>query len=272
MNKDCFKACCVALDARPDDLPEEVDCEVINKAPEEGFYLLQKAGIWQLYHREFGSHYIDFSSNYYRRRGGIEYLPKAIKLPKNSVIIDATAGWARDSWLLAYRGYRVCLFEKNPFLYLLLKQALNCAKNNPDIAEIAARFHLYYGDSIELLAQLLVEREQFDVSAHKETLNSVENIKDLTTLFKVQAVYLDPMYPARQKSAKVKQDMQILHALLPQSTLFEHQALFNAASAFMQKVSGKIVVKRPKNAEFLADNIPHHSLTAPNTRYDIYLP
>lgn len=175
---------------------------------------------------------IDFGSAYYRARGGVEYLPRAFRGVND--IGDATAGWGRDAWLLAYRGFRVTLYERNPYLHVLLQQALNEALQQAQTAAVAQRMQFRAGDACDVLGQ------------H-------------------EAIYLDPMYPARKKSAKVGLEMQVLQDLLHSQPSDEEALLLRA-----RQQAARVVVKRPQNAPFLALQPPHHSIDAPNTRYDVY--
>ena len=52
--------------------------------------------------------------------------------------IDATAGMGEDAFLLAAQGYEVTLYEQNPVVAVLLKDALRRAKKHPILKEIAA--------------------------------------------------------------------------------------------------------------------------------------
>lgn len=184
--------------------------------------------------------HIDFSDAYYRHRGGTEYLPKAFKHMAGGSILDATAGWARDAWLLAYRGFHLTLCERHPALYLLLQQGIAHAQQIAITADVAARLQVEYEES-----------EQY---IHRNGAN-------------FDAIYLDPMYPQREKSAKVKKDMQILHELMTPYPNNGDSLLLAARESGCPR----IVVKRPQGAPFLANLTPHHSLNAPNTRFDIYL-
>ncbi|MBO4680093.1 MAG: class I SAM-dependent methyltransferase, partial [Lachnospiraceae bacterium] len=74
------------------------------------------------------------------------------KAPLNGsvpVAVDATAGLGEDSFLLAAAGFKVFLFEKNPTIAALLKDALERALHDPDISAIASRMTFVEGDSIE---------------------------------------------------------------------------------------------------------------------------
>ena len=80
------------------------------------------------------------------------------------------------------------------------------------------------------------------------------------------AVYLDPMYPERRKSAKVKKHMQALQQLIGHSG--DDGALLARARLAATR---RVIVKRPQHAPPLADTAPHYHIDGPNTRYDIYL-
>lgn len=183
---------------------------------------------------------IHFADAYYRFRGGKEYLPKAFKGLNGAHIADATAGWGRDAWLLAYRGFRVTMIERNPYLAFLLAQALKQAQADDVLCDVALRLSVHHGDA-------------------------VTDLQTIDTAF--DAVYLDPMYPERRKNAKVKKHMQALHHLLGGEEPDSAALLMAARKAASQRV----VVKRPQGAPFVAALPPHHSINAPNTRYDIYL-
>ncbi|SUO96039.1 class I SAM-dependent methyltransferase [Suttonella ornithocola] len=223
------------------DIPTSIPLHIIDKPLLNKYYLIKNSnGIWQLSYNEEKPIYIDFSDKYYRCRGGKEYLPKAFKKLPNHTILDATAGWGRDAWLLAYRGFKVTLCEQHPALYLMLKQAVERAKNELLTTKAASNLLTIYG-------------------------NSEEHIKNNGE--KYDAIYLDPMFPPRTKQAKVKKDMQILHTLISDFPNNGDQLLDIAINSGCKK----IIVKRPKGADFLNNMPPHHSLQAPNTRYDIYI-
>ena len=193
-------------------------------------YLTDKAG-------EFSPTTIHFADAYYRQRGGTEYLPKALRGMAGAQVADATAGWARDAWLLAYRGFHITLIERHPLLFALLEQGIERARQEALTAAVAARLQAVHADSSDYLRQ-----------------------------HTFAAVYLDPMYPAREKTSKVKKDMQILHALLA-DTVNDHERLLASARL---SATARVIVKRPQGAEYLAGCAPDYQIVAPNTRFDVY--
>ncbi|MDN6229046.1 MAG: class I SAM-dependent methyltransferase, partial [Enterobacterales bacterium] len=90
-------------------------------------------------------------------------------------------------------------------------------------------------------------------------------LKDLSPAPEV--VYLDPMYPHKQKSALVKKEMRVFQSLVGAD--LDADALLAPARALATK---RIVVKRPDYAPPLADVPAHAVTTTKNHRFDIYTP
>ena len=169
-----------------------------------------------------------------------EMLVRAAKTGESGLrAIDATAGMGEDSFLLAAYGYEVTLYEQNPVVAALLKDALRRAKRNPLLREIAARMQLVQGNSMEFLRQGPANAE---------------------------LVYLDPMFPQRQKSGLIGKKLQLIQKL--ESPCSEEAELFDAALAAQPK---KIIVKRPLKAPCLAGRTPGYSLKGKAIRYDCYV-
>lgn len=194
-----------------------------------------------------GPVFIDFTAgkNQHRRQfggGRGQPIAKAVGLKKgaNPSIIDATAGLGRDAFVFASLGCQVTLVEQQPLVAALLADAMQRAQTNAETAEIIARMQLHHVDAMDYLASLS-EAERPDV------------------------VYLDPMYPAREKSALVKKEMQLLHQLVGPDSNSED--LLNLARKVALK---RVTVKRPKGADYFANQKPHVSIESKNTRYDIY--
>ena len=155
-------------------------------------------------------------------------------------VFDATAGLGEDSLLLAAAGFSVTMCEGDPVIAALLADGLRRAVDDPELSGIVGRMSLVEGDSIEILPSLT---EAPDV------------------------VYLDPMFPARTKSAAVKKKFQLLHRL--ESPCADEASLMDAALAARPR---KIVVKRPIKAPVLAGVRPSHSISGKAVRYDVIVP
>ena len=157
------------------------------------------------------------------------------------LVVDATAGLGRDGFLLAAAGFRVVLCERNPVVAALLRDGLARAALLPRTAAIAARIRLIAADFADGLEQLS-ERPA--------------------------VIYLDPMFPPRSKSAKVKQELQLLQ-LLEGTGNGESDAarLLQTALAAGPR---KVVVKRPLKGPALAGPAPSHVLRGKAVRFDVY--
>lgn len=169
-----------------------------------------------------------------------EMLVKAAKSDKDGrKAIDATAGMGEDAFLLAAYGYQVTLYEQNPVIAALLKDALRRAKKNMILKEIAGRMKLVEGDSVECLAGLADS---------------------------VDLIYLDPMFPQRQKSGLINKKLQLIQKLEPPCS--EEKDLFDAA---IKVKPSKIIVKRPLKSVHLAGREPSYILKGKAIRYDCYV-
>ena len=170
-----------------------------------------------------------------------EMLAKAVKTDQENLkAIDATAGMGEDSLLLAACGYQVTLYEQNPVISILLKDALRRAKKNTVLKDIVSRMQRVEGDSIEHLNKRLDP---------------------------VNVIYLDPMFPGRQKSGLINKKLQLIQKLEPPCS--EETALFDAAMAAQPS---KIIVKRPLKSPYLDERVPSYSLKGKAIRYDCYSP
>ena len=154
--------------------------------------------------------------------------------------VDCTAGLGEDSLLLAAAGFQVTLFERDETICALLADAIARAAKEPQLVEVVGRMTLVGGDSIEGLADLG---------------------------FAPDVVYLDPMFPARTKSAAVKKKFQLLHHL--EQPCQEEDALVAAALAAGPR---KVVIKRPAKGPQLAGMKPSYSIAGKAVRYDVLVP
>lgn len=154
--------------------------------------------------------------------------------------VDATAGLGEDSLLLAAAGFTVTMFEKDPVIAALLRDALERAASDPQLAGVAAHMTLVEGDSVAGLRELD---------------------------FSPDVVFLDPMFPERTKSAAVKKKFQLLHHL--ERPCDNEEELLDAALAARPR---KIVIKRPPKGPWLAGAKPSHSIAGKAVRYDVIVP
>lgn len=190
--------------------------------------------------------FIDFSSgkhDHRRKFGGGKGQPLAkavgMKQGHTPYIIDATAGFARDAFVLASLGSTVTMLEQSPVISLLIEDALQQEEMDDEVRLITQRMTIHHANAIDFLSTV---QERPDI------------------------VYMDPMYPSRDKSALVKKEMQALHQLIGPDTNSE-ELLTMARQVALRRV----VVKRPKGAEFVGNQKPSASIQSKNTRYDLYV-
>jgi 16S rRNA (guanine1516-N2)-methyltransferase len=190
-------------------------------------------------------------------------IAKAVGLRGESIsVVDATAGFAGDAFLLACLGCEVTAVERSPVLFALVRDALRRATLlNPPLARreagrpsqggdkgrsnllesVLGRFHLVLGDSRDVLRGMKKGGETPDV------------------------VYLDPMYTPAKRRALAKKEMRICRRLVGDDQ--DAGELFDIA---LQTARRRVVVKRHPDAPPLA---PDPSITFPGrtVRYDVYL-
>lgn len=204
--------------------------------------------------------HIDFISGDLAHRqkyggGRGQSIAKAIGLKQGTPppsVLDATAGLAKDAYVLACLGCSMTLIERSPIIVELIKDAIYRATQDEHFQTILKQgFEIINQSSIVYLTEL----------SNKETLEDTNS-----EVIYPDVVYLDPMYPDKKKSASVKKNMQILQKLLGKDE--DTQELLNAALKVARK---RVVVKRPKGAENLTKLKPTYVVESKKTRYDVYI-
>ena len=195
-----------------------------------------------------GPVYADFvggTSAHRRRFGGGRGQPLAkaigLKHGRSPLILDATAGLGRDAFVLASLGCELVMLERSPVIAALLHNGLKRALADPEIHTIACRMRFFCTDAVDYLTGM-VPSQQPDV------------------------IYMDPMYPHRDKSALVKKEMRLFRRIRGEDG--DSAALLSAAR---QNASHRVVVKRPVGAEWVGGEKPTMAIKSPNTRYDVYM-
>ena len=191
---------------------------------------------------------VDFASartRYRSRTGAHELLGKAVGTSKKKGlrVLDATAGLGRDAFVLADLGCTVVLCEREPVIVELLRSGLQRAAHADDhwLEGVAQRLALCEGDVRDL-----------PLAAHA-----------------VDVLYLDPMYPRRNKSAAVKKEMALFHSLLANPAADEDaDSLLHWA---LDQDVARVVVKRPPKSPHLGPVQPSHSIAGKAVRYDVYV-
>jgi 16S rRNA (guanine1516-N2)-methyltransferase len=171
-------------------------------------------------------------------------------------VLDATAGLGKDAFVLATLGCSIQMLERSPCVHALLESGLANARefavyDDPELKQILARMELLNADSHDYLAQI-ADADRPDV------------------------IYLDPMFPDRQKTADVKKEMAAFHHIVGKDE--DADTLLEKALA---KAQYRVVVKRPRKAPFIGaanigiksdvgGKIPSYQLEGKSSRFDIY--
>ncbi|GMM83700.1 class I SAM-dependent methyltransferase [Pseudoalteromonas sp. MTN2-4] len=196
---------------------------------------------------KLGAIRVDFvtgASAHRRKFGGGkgQAIAKAVGLNKGAIphVLDATAGLGRDAFVLAALGCKVTMHERHPVVAALLYDGLVRAYQDTEIGEwMKAQVDMAFGSSHDLLNSTSIEPD---------------------------VVYLDPMFPHREKSALVKKEMRVFQSLVGDD--HDADALLSFA---MQLASKRVAVKRPDYAPFLDEQKPSMQITTKKNRFDVYV-
>jgi len=191
--------------------------------------------------------FIDFVSGKtaYRRKyghAGGEAISKAVGIKKGNRpnVVDATAGLGRDAFVLATMGCRVHMIERSEVIAKLLEDGLRRAQQD------------------EKIGVLIKEKLSLACGESRNELSKVP--------FEPEVIYLDPMFPHKEKSALVKKEMRILQEVVGPND--DAEELLKVA---LNIATNRVVVKRPDHADFLAEIKPTTSIKTKKHRFDIYL-
>jgi len=167
-----------------------------------------------------------------------ELLLKAcgIKKIKKPTILDITAGWGRDGFILANSGCNVTMLEKSDIVYTLLEDGLNRLRANRDLD-----IKCINTDALDYLNKL--------------------NIDEYPNV-----IYIDPMRDIEGKSAKNKKEMEILRNIVGIEKNID--TLINAA---LKCAKNRVVIKFDRLYENPYKNKCDISFDGSNSRFDVYL-
>lgn len=164
-------------------------------------------------------------------------LLRALAPARGGTVIDATAGLAGDSLMLAMIADRVIAIERNPVVFALLVSALHTARTGA--LTMAAKIEPQYGDAIKLIPLLPA----------------------------ADVIFIDPMFPAKRKrSALPPKAVRLLRSIVGDD--MDDVQLLRVAR---QHALRRVVVKRPLHSLPLAsDHVALHEGKV--VRYEVYLP
>ncbi len=185
---------------------------------------------------------IDFLANWKQLKlGKQDVFAKAIGVRlgvKN--VVDTTAGLGRDTIKLLKLGCEVVSIERSAILYALLLDAkIRAEENSLWLERVRPRFKLLFGQAEESLSQLSMKERE--------------------------VIYLDPMFPEKDKTALAKGEMQHLQALFGEASAVD--SLLALALEFSQR---RVVLKRPRLANDLS-LLPDQVFEGQSVRYDVWL-
>jgi 16S rRNA (guanine1516-N2)-methyltransferase len=197
---------------------------------------------------KLGAIFVDFvgGTMAHRRKfggGRGEAVAKAVGVKGSYLpnVVDATAGLGRDAFVLASLGCHVRMLERNPVVAALLDDGLERGYRDAEIGPwLRERMTLLHASSLTTLSELTPKPE---------------------------VVYLDPMYPHKQKSALVKKEMRVFQGLVGPDE--DADGLLEPARRLATK---RIVVKRPDYAPPMADIAAQAAVVTKSHRFDIYTP
>lgn len=177
-----------------------------------------------------------------RKSGQNELLGKAVGWKQSFAprVLDVTAGYGLDSFLLADLGCEVIATERQPVLATLLVLARTRALCSDDewLRNVASRMRFRHGDATKLDPEILADRD---------------------------VIYLDPMFPVERRAAPGK-GMQVLQRLCGESGA-DGEALLQWA---VNQPVKRVVVKRPRKAPPLQEAGLGHKISGRAVRFDVY--
>jgi 16S rRNA (guanine1516-N2)-methyltransferase len=224
------------------------DIAAIAKHPELRFVLQvddQVLGLKKVDEPKLGAVFVDFTSGAVAHRhkfggGRGQEIARAVGLKHGFTpnVLDATAGLGRDAFVLASLGCQLTLIERNPVVAALLEDGLARGALNAQVSSIVQRMQLITASSIDQLPQ--------------------QQMPDV--------VYLDPMYPHRDKSAQVKKEMRVFQQLVGAD-----EDADNLLAPALAQAKYRVVVKRPNYAPPLANQSPSTQIKMKKNRFDVYV-
>jgi 16S rRNA (guanine1516-N2)-methyltransferase len=232
-------------DPSADDLAQRVaaalDQSVARALPTAAAYLVCTAeGLsLQIQLAQTTRYQVDFLSPQmcYRQRhaGKQQLIARACRVNKTKTVLDLTAGFGRDGFILASLGLSVRMVEVNPIIAALLQDGLARLKATEASIDVTA----LQADAATYLA------------------GTIDPAPDV--------IYFDPMF-AHSNTALVKKELQIIQSLT--SNAATDPQLLEVARQLAQD---RVVVKRQRYAEYWGTVKPDQQLTGRKIRYDIYL-
>jgi 16S rRNA (guanine1516-N2)-methyltransferase len=178
-----------------------------------------------------------------RKSAGLLKAAGLDKFRESPRVLDATAGLGIDAYSLAAMGCHVTLLEKSPVMAALLADGIRrgLSAGDADTRANLQRMTLHTEDAHVFMGQI-PNSAQPDV------------------------ILLDPMFPPRQKSARVKKDMALMQQLLPANDDIE--TLLASARQLARK---RVVLKQPGKDSRHADPKPDFEVPGKACHFQVFL-
>ena len=196
--------------------------------------------VWQSKRIRFEHSFID-GELVRRARQSNQAVLKACSNRRGTIhsVLDLTAGWGLDGFILATHGKRVTLLEKNALVADVIETSLKKLGEFNPVSRVFNNITLVQGNALEYLQQPEMQA--------------------------VDCIYLDPMFPAHKSGAKPSKSLQLLQQLTVNEDI---ESCFELARL---KAANRVVVKRPLKAPWLTNCVPSEVVKEKTIRFDIYL-
>lgn len=164
-----------------------------------------------------------------------EPLARALGLSKNpeTTVLDGTAGTGKDAMLMLSYGARIESMERNPFIYLLLKDALKRLSESELADQYEPNYTIQFGPCQKL------NREQCQG----------------------KVFFYDPMFPALRNKSKSKKEMELFKNLTGGDEDIESVFLWAKEQPFSKIVFKQSVHDKPlgkPTASFKGKSVQYH--------------
>lgn len=186
--------------------------------------------------------YVDFTSIKTKRHHTKEALIKAVGASQGLTVIDATAGFATDGFLLAAHGCEITLLERDPNIRALLQDGLYRGLQDISIQHIIRKMYLI-------------------PKAAEEYIPNIEP-KDYPDV-----IYFDPMFENKfGRKAQVNKKAQVLRHICG-----SQNDISNIVFRSLDTAKKRVVVKSPLGARSLLARKPDWQIKAKKIKFDVYV-
>ncbi|MBV1906091.1 MAG: class I SAM-dependent methyltransferase [Pseudomonadales bacterium] len=230
-----------------------VDISCSRPSVDSGFFLWAHDGRLELgFEKESLTAYADLNAVRAKLKSGNKlHLARSLGIDKHPKlnILDAMAGFGMDAMVMLGMGARVQMLERSPVMFVLLCDALD------RLGICESEFSIQCTDAIEQLKLLSGENSEIAEKAH--------------SVKRYDVIYLDPMFPGRNKKALPNRRAQLLARLLPFAENNQSElSLANVIAMARRFAVKRVVLKRRRtDPEVLK---PDWKVVGRTIRYDVY--